>query len=54
MEKRKEKIDGVEYTVTYINGVEIMRERNIELSDKAKDYVINAKEELEIAEFNQN
>jgi len=25
MEKRIEKIDGIEYEVTYINGVEIMR-----------------------------
>jgi hypothetical protein len=30
MEKRKEKIDGIYYIVTYINGVEIMREQFIE------------------------
>ena len=32
MEKRQEKIKGVKYTVTYINGVEIMRERSVELA----------------------
>jgi hypothetical protein len=31
MEKRKEKIEGVEYLVTYVGGVEIMRETIIEL-----------------------
>jgi len=34
MEKRKEKIDWVEYTVTYVDWVEIMRERHISLEEE--------------------